>query len=193
MLNRERRCIVTGKAYDESLLIRFVLGPQGQVVPDLASKMPGRGAWIRSIRCLVDTACRRELFARAFRCPASSGDDLCMLVEEQLSKLCLDLLGLARKAGKMVFGFEKVRSWLIAEKAAVLIHANNGSEQEFKRLVSVGNPVPTLDIFDKLELSLALGRENVVYAAMTSGGLADRLLYESSRLAGFRPACQNMM
>lgn len=183
---RERRCIVTGEVCDESALIRFALGPDGRVVPDVAAKLPGRGAWVRSMRDVVEVASHGEPFARAFKCKVSPCGDLASLVETQLSRRCLDMLGLARKSGEVVSGFEKVRSWLASGRAAVLLHARNGSRRERRRLSGFGSPVTALVLFDDKELGLALGRESVVHAAVAAGGFADRLICESSRLAGFR-------
>lgn len=186
MVSRERCCIVTGEVCDESVLIRFAVDPDGSVVPDVAAKLPGRGAWVRSVRDVVTCAAQGKAFAMVFRRDVSVCVDLASVVETQLARRCLDVLGLARRGGEAVAGFEKVRSWLRAGHVAVVVHASNGSTRERERLMHSGGVVSKVTLFDETELGLALGRENVVHAAVAAGGFADRFLYETSRLAGFR-------
>ena len=184
--NRERRCIVTGDACDEGELVRFVVGPDGGVVPDIAVKLPGRGAWVRARRETVARAIKETAFARVFRCDVCVGEDLVPIVENLLARRCLDALGLARKGGEVVAGFEKVSTWLRSGRASVLVHARNGSARERQRLPRPAAAVASVTLFDDAELGLALGRESVVHAAVAAGGFANSFLQEASRLEGFR-------
>ena len=184
--SRKRRCIVTNEVTDETCLIRFVVDPEGRVVPDIAARLPGRGAWVRAERSIVEAAAGGNAFARAFGRRVVVPGDLPSAVEAQLARHCLDLLGLARKAGDVAAGFQKVRVWLRSGRAAVVLHARDGSERECERLAPTGGGVPSVTSFGGAELGLALGRESVVHAAVAAGGLADRIFREASRLEGVR-------
>jgi len=184
--SRQRRCIVTGVATDESALVRFAVDPAGCVVPDIGAKLPGRGAWVVSKRESVMVAIQGKAFARAFGRTAAAHDNLPSIVEIQLARRCLDMLGLARRGGDAVAGFEKARAWLRSGRAAMLLHASNGSVRERGRLLPSTSAISTVTLFDDAELGLALGRESVVHAAVAVGGFANRLLREVSRLEGFR-------
>ena len=123
----ERRCIATGETQPASGLIRFVIGPDNQVVPDLAGKLPGRGIWVASDKAALEKAAGKGLFARAARAPVTVPDDLPNLVEQMLARRVVELLSLARKSGGAVSGYEKVKDWLGKEEADVLLQAEDGS------------------------------------------------------------------
>lgn len=167
-------------------MVRFVLGPDGRIAPDLAATLPGRGAWVRAERGALDKAVGRKLFARAFKAPVGAPPDLADAVERLLAKRCVELLGLARRAGQAVAGFVKVETLARAGKIGLLIHAAEGAEDGRRKLSGLAGSAPRIEILRGEELSLAFGRENVVHAALAPGRLADRLLLESRRLAGFR-------
>ena len=184
--SRQRRCIVTEIVTDESALVRFALDPAGCVVPDIGARLPGRGAWVVSERDTVMAAIQGKAFARAFGRSVVTHENLLSAVEIQLARRCLDMLGLARRGGDAVAGFEKARTWLRSGRAAMLLHARNGSVRERERLMPTTSAISTVTLFDDAELGLALGRESVVHAAVAVGGFANRLLREVSRLEGFR-------
>ena len=108
----ERRCIVSGEVQPKAGLIRFVLSPDGLIVPDLAQKLPGRGIWVTADRDLIAKAADKGLFARAAKAPAKAPDGLADLVEAGQARRVVELISLARKAGLSVAGFEKVKGWL---------------------------------------------------------------------------------
>lgn len=184
--SRERCCIVTNEVADEARLIRFAVGPEGRVVPDVAARLPGRGAWVCAERAVVEAAAGGNAFARAFGRRVVVPGDLPSSVEARLARHCLDLLGLARKAGHVAAGFQEVRAWLRSGRAAVVLHARDGSERERGRLAPARGGVPVVTPFGAAELGLALGRESVVHAAVAVGGFAGRILREASRLEGVR-------
>lgn len=184
--SRKRRCIVTNEVTDEACLIRFVVGPEGRIVPDIAARLPGRGAWARAERSIVEAAAGGNAFARAFGRRVVVPGDLPSAVEARLAHHCLDLLGLARKAGDVAAGFQKARAWLRSGRAAVVLHARDGSERERERLAPTGSGIPAITSFGEAELGLALGRESVIHAAVAAGGFAGRILREASRLEGVR-------
>jgi predicted RNA-binding protein YlxR (DUF448 family) len=181
-----RRCIASGESKPREALLRFVVGPDGALVPDLGESLPGRGLWVSAERAALTKACDRGLFARAARRPIAVAPDLIDEVEGQLTARALDLLGLARRAGGLVTGFDQVRRTLAAGRAAVLIEASDGARHGRARLGALARDIPVIAHFDGAALSRSVGRDNVVHAALAPGRLADRFLRESARLAGVR-------
>ena len=181
----ERRCIATGETQPASGLIRFVIGPDNQVVPDLAGKLPGRGIWVASDKAALEKAAGKGLFARAARAPVTVPDDLPNLVEQMLARRVVELLSLARKSGGAVSGYEKVKDWLRKEEADVLLQAEDGSARGNTKLSTPqwGSYIGWLTAD---ELGLAFGREKVIHAALGAGGLTKRVVEEAQRLKGLR-------
>ena len=167
-------------------LLRFVVDPAGALVPDLGETLPGRGLWVSAERAALEMACDRGLFARAARRPIAVAPDLIDEVERQLTARALDTLGLARRAGALVTGFDKVQRALTERRMAVLVEASDGARHGRARLGALARDIPVIAQFDGAALSRSLGRENVVHAALAPGRLADRFLRESARLAGVR-------
>ncbi len=188
---RERRDIVSGEVMDEAKLIRFVAGPEGKVVPDLARKLPGRGIWVAANREAVQTAAKKGLFARAAKAKLTAPGDLADQVEALLHGRLLSALGLARKAGDLTFGFEKVLAVVGQGKAAWLIEASDGAEDGLRKVLAAARRAPSqprlLATFSSSELSLALGAPNVIHTAFLAGRGAERWTLDVERLAGFRP------
>ena len=181
-----RRCILTGAVQPTTRLIRFVVGPDGGIVTDVAGDLPGRGLWLSASRDVVDTARAKGLFARAARRPVGVAADLADVTEALLARRCLDLLGLGRRAGTVASGFEQVRALIHAGKAAVVVVARDGSPDSRVRMRKVAGGLLFTELFGRAELSLALGRENVVHAALAPGKLTDRFWVEVARLTKFR-------
>jgi predicted RNA-binding protein YlxR (DUF448 family) len=184
----ERRCLATGESRPRETLLRFVVGPDGRLVPDAGNELPGRGLWLTPTAEALAQALKRKAFQRAARAPIVAPDDLAAQVERLLARRCLDLLGLARRAGQLVTGFEKVQDMLRRETAAALIAAADGGADGRRKLRRLAPDAPLVALFDRVELSLAIGRENVVHAALKPGGLARKFLTETARLSGFRAA-----
>jgi len=188
---RERRDIVTGEVMDEARLIRFVAGPDGVVVPDLARKLPGRGLWVAADRASIDTAAKKGLFARAAKAKVAAPAGLAGQVEILLKRRLLAGLGLAKRAGDLTSGFEKVASVITAGKAAWLIEASDGAADGRRKLWDktrkLPKPTPVFGVFSAEELGLALGGENVIHTAFLAGRAADRWAQDAYRLSGFCP------
>ncbi len=182
----ERRCIVTGESAPKAGLVRFVVGPEGQAVPDLAGRLPGRGIYVTADRATVHEAVRRGLFSRAARGRVEAAADLADLVEAGLARRLVETISLARKAGQSVAGFEKVKEWLTAGTAAVLVQAHDGSVRERARLRPPDGPQSRIDCLSAQEMGLAFGRERAIHGALSSGGLAQRALEDAARLSGMR-------
>ncbi|MGA1683006.1 MAG: RNA-binding protein [Gemmobacter sp.] len=182
----ERRCIVTGESAPKAGLLRFVVGPDERVVPDLAGRLPGRGIYVSASRDALAQAVRRNLFARAARAKVSVDPTLAETVEAGLARRLIDTISLARKAGEAVSGLEKVKEWLVSGQAAVLVQALDGSAREKARLRPPAGPESRIDGLTAQELGLAFGRERAIHGALSAGGLARRALEEAARLSGLR-------
>ena len=183
----ERRWIATGETGPTAGLVRFVLGPDGTVVPDVAGKLPGRGAWLTADRALVERAVKRRLFSRAFKANVAAPGDLADRVERLLAERLINLVSLARKAGQAVTGFEKTRAWLAGGRAGTVLHAADAAEDGRAKLSRLAPDLPRIDCLDRGELGLAFGREFAIHAALgRDGGFADRAASEARRLGGFR-------
>jgi predicted RNA-binding protein YlxR (DUF448 family) len=189
--SRERRDIVSGEVRDEARLIRFVAGPDGSVTPDLARKLPGRGMWVAADRASVATAAKKGLFARAAKAQLKAPAELADQVEALLRARLLAALGLAKRAGDLTSGFEKVASAISAGKAAWQIEASDGAADgrgKLLRLARHQSPPPgVFGLFGAAELGLALGGENVIHTAFLAGRAAGRWTEDVRRLAGFSP------
>lgn len=188
---RERRCIVSGESQSEAHLIRFALSPDGVVTPDVAAKLPGRGAWVRADRASLEAAGRKGHFARAFKAQVKVPEGLGDLVETMLVRRCLDQLGLMRRAGGVAMGATQVESAIRAKPALLMIEAADGAEEGREKLMSLhigfwGGPPPAVCCFSATDLGVALGRERVIHACLLQERLALGWAAEISRLAGFR-------
>lgn len=188
-IDRERRDLVSHEVMDESRLIRFVAGPDGQVVPDLGRKLPGRGLWVEASRTSVEAAVKKNGFTRAAKTKLTAPADLADVIERLLARRCLDQLGLARREGVLISGFEKTAASLRAGKAAWVLEAADGSADGRGKILALARhqTAKICGAFTADDLSLALGLENAIHAVLLAGGRADRWTIEVERLAGFRP------
>ncbi|MDD3836411.1 MAG: RNA-binding protein [Phenylobacterium sp.] len=189
--HRERRDIVSGHPMDEDRLIRFVAGPDGTVVPDLGRKLPGRGIWVAADRAAVEQAVKKNAFSRSAKTRLAPPADLADQVEALLSRRVLDGLGLARRAGALISGFEKTAAAIRSGRARWLVEATDGAEDGRRKLLALTRKVPqppeVLGIFTSEQLGLALGLENVIHTAFLAGRVAERWTVDVRRLSGFRP------
>jgi predicted RNA-binding protein YlxR (DUF448 family) len=180
----ERTCIVTREAKGPAGLIRFVLGPDHQVVPDLRHKLPGRGVWVTARSDLVEEAAKRRLFSRAFKTEAKAPETLAQDIERILRDDLRQGLALANKAGAVITGFFKVESAITDKPIVALIHAAEAAEdgrrklanQLRKRLGDAISGFPVIQDLSNDELSLALGRSHVIHAALVAGAGSDGFL-----------------
>ena len=182
----ERMCIVTREVRDEAQLLRFVRGPNGEVVPDLARKLPGRGVWVSLNSKILAEAVRKKAFARGFHAETAVNPDLPDMVARLLRQQALSLISLAKKAGEATAGFMKVEEMLGRGRAAVLLHAAEASADGCRKLDKLLQPgVKRLTLFHSHDLDLAFGRSNVIHAAVARGGLAEKLLAAACRIEMF--------
>lgn len=180
----ERRCIVTGEQQPKAGLIRFVIGPEGQVVPDILGRLPGRGIWVTAERATLEKA-GRGAYSRAARQQVTIPDGLVDEVERQLARRVTDLIALARKAGLAVCGFEKVKDRLASGNVRVLLQASDGSVRGKSKLWTPQG-ARYFDCLTADELGLAFGRQTVIHGALAAGTLSDRVVEEAAKLRGLR-------
>ena len=193
-----RMCAVSREVRPVNELIRFVLSPQGEVVPDLKRKLPGRGLWIEASRARVAEAVRRNQFSRGFKRDVRAAATLASDTEKLLVKSAVEALAMAAKAGQVVAGFAKVEEALNGGQAKALIHASDGAADGIRKLDAIvrqrgGNhgesPVfPVLTALSSAELDLALGRANVIHAALLAGPAGKTFLSRSQILVRYRMA-----
>lgn len=181
----ERTCIVTREAGLKPGLIRFVVGPDATVYPDILGKLPGRGMYVTADRAILDEA-RKGQFSRSAKQAVTVPDNLADEVERLLARRVVDLLALTRKSGRAVCGFEKVKGWLAGdENVRVLMQAADGSARGKAKLWTPEG-ARYFGCLTAAELGWAFGRDEVVHCALAAGGLSNRVVEEASKLAGLR-------
>ncbi len=180
-----RRCAISRERLPKERMIRFVIGPDRQVVPDLAARLPGRGIWLSARRDVLQAATQRGVFAKAARGPVHVPPDLPSVLQASLVRRIGELLGLARRAGQAVCGFQKAREILVAGRVGLVIEAQDGSPDEIARFLGghAAN-IPVVQPLDGGALGSIFGRDHVVHVVVTKGRLAEKLTDEAARWAG---------
>jgi predicted RNA-binding protein YlxR (DUF448 family) len=181
----ERRCIVTGETGPKAGLVRFVVGPDETVYPDVAGKLPGRGIYVTSARAPLERAVEKRMFSRGAKRQVAVPDGLVETVEAALLRRLQDSIAIARKAGRAVAGYEKVKAMLAREEAQVLLQATDGSERG-KGKLSTPQGGRWIGFLTADELGRAFGRDRVIHAAVAAGTLAGRIVEDAARLQGIR-------
>jgi predicted RNA-binding protein YlxR (DUF448 family) len=190
----ERLCVATRRVKPVADMIRFVAGPDGRIVADLKRKLPGRGVWVTATRQAVREAVRRKAFARALRREVEVEPELAERVEALLERSALDALGIARKSGALAVGFARVEAALERERVAALIHAADAApdgvakiDAAARRRIGAGaEHMAVIALFRSAQLDLALGRANVVHAALLADRASDSFLARCRSLERFR-------
>ncbi len=182
-----RRCLVSGEEREKAALLRFVVGPDGAIVPDIEGRLPGRGLWTLARRDIVAAAVGKRLFSRAARQATTSDPGLVDRIGALLARRCVATLGLARRAGQAVGGTEKVRALIAHGDCGAVVIAVEASAEGRRKLDGAGS-IAVAEGLTEAELGGAFGRDTVTYAALRRGGLALRLLADAQRLCGFRGA-----
>jgi len=197
-----RMCAVSREVRPIDELIRFVVSPAGDVIPDLKRKLPGRGLWVSASRRTVAEAVRRNQFSRGFKRQVRAAATLPADTEALLVRSCTDALAMAAKAGQVVSGFSKVEGALQHGQAAALVHASDGAADGIRKLDAIlrqkrGNIAesqefpqgfPVVNVLTSAELDLALGRSNVIHAALLAGPASKTFLSRCQILVRYRMA-----
>ena len=189
----ERLCIVTREVKPVAEMIRFVIGPDRHLVPDLRRRLPGRGVWVTATRAAVAEAVKRRAFARAFKADVGVAPDLADEVEGLLERSALDALSMVRKAGRAALGFVQVERALASAPVVALLHAAGAAREGVRKLAAArgrlggkADKLPVVDHFTAPQLDLAFGRPNVVHAALLAGSASDGFLARYRNLERFR-------
>lgn len=164
-------------------MLRFVLGPDRILVPDLEGRLPGRGMWLSAGADVLERAVKRGAFAKAARGTVHLPPDLRAQIEDGLKRRIRDFVGFARRSGQAICGREAVREWLQAGKAGLLVEASDGSAPERARLVGRSD-VPVVAPLSAAMLGAVFGRDHVAHVAVAPGRLAAAIMVEAGRLAG---------
>ena len=165
--------------------VRFVTGPDGQVVPDVLGKLPGRGYYVTARRDVLSKAVKTRVFAKGAKAPVTVPEELVNEIDRQLTKRVTDLIALARKAGLAIAGFEKVKGALADGRVKVLLQASDGSERGKGKLWTPEG-ARWFGCLTADELGLAFGRSHVIHGALAAGGLTTRVVEEATKLRGLR-------
>jgi len=190
--DRERLCIATRTVRPIADLIRFVVGPDGEAVPDLKCKLPGRGVWVTATEGALKDAIRRRVFARGFRRDVRVPADLPARTEQLLVRAALDALAMAGKAGLVAAGFSKCAAALEQDRDEIvaLLHAAEASPEGVRKIAGLSRrrekSIPVIDFLTSAQLDLALDRPNVVHAALLAGPASDTFVSRSRRLERYR-------
>ena len=193
-----RMCAVTRQVLPIDCLIRFVVGPSGEVIPDLKRKLPGRGLWISASHQRVEEAVRRRQFSKGFKREVRVSPTLAADTESLLVRSAIDALAMVAKAGQAVSGFGKVEDALERRQARALIHASDGAADGIRKLDALArqndgindesNQIPVVTALTSEQLDLALGRSNVIHAALLAGPASKTFLSRSHVLVRYRMA-----
>ena len=189
-----RTCLATREVVPVERMIRFVAAPDGSVVPDLSRDLPGRGAWVTSSREAVGKAIAQKAFTRAFRGKAQADERLLALTDHLIERAALEALSLANKAGRIVTGNAKVESAILSGKVLAIFHSSDGAADGKRKLDALlrrieaegGAKAPALTLFTGNQMDLALGRPNVVHAALLASPASGGFLERSLRLKRWR-------
>lgn len=194
----ERMCVVTRSVRPTDELIRFVLSPDGDAVPDLKRKLPGRGLWVTARHTAVAEAAKRNLFAKGFKRHVRPQPGLADATEALLVRGVTDALAMAAKAGQAVSGFTRVEGALTQRQAVALLHASDGAPDGIRKLDglarqkyaegTVSAQVPVVTALTSAQLDLALGRSNVIHAALLAGAASQTFLSRCHVLVRYRMA-----
>ncbi len=182
----QRRCIATGAIADKGALVRFVVAPSGELVPDLQQRLPGRGLYVVPDRAALDSALKKRAFAGAAKRPVQVPADLADRLEALIAGHTLELIGLARRAGQAVVGYDQVAASLKNGRAALLLQARDAAPSGRARLAALAGDRPVVELLSAAELAQPFGRDHVVHVALAAGGIAIRVQAELGRLAGLR-------
>lgn len=190
-----RRCIATGSVRPKDGMIRFAVAPDGLLVPDLEERLPGRGLWLSAEGPALDRAIAKNLFAKAARRSVTVPPDLANRLTGLLQRRCLDHIGLARRAGQAVAGYEKVREALKSGHVGrngpapgLLVEASDASPDQRGKLTALAPGLPVVDSFTAVDIAAALGREHAVHTLLAQGRIAGAIRRDADRLAGLRPS-----
>ena len=177
-----RKCLVTGISFDKKELMRFVVDPKDKLIADLDHILPGRGYWVKTDRQVILKALQKNIFFKAVKKKISVDINLISSIEFQIKQKIIQQISMSRKAGKAIFGFEKIKSLSFANTIKLLIQATDGSEKEKKRLLTKSIPNIIDNCLTGSELGKPFAREKVIHCAVLESGLSEKIIFNANRL-----------
>jgi len=183
---RIRRCVVTGKKYDQNELLKFTLNPKGGVVLDINRKLPGRGMWVYPERSALVKAANGNHFSRAARRNVEISADFLYTIDRKLVDYLTGILSLGRKSGVVVAGFEKVRLGISENTITVLVQASDGSDRQGRKLIPRDVSCQCYRCLSSTELGEPFGKESVVYVGVKDGPMAHGIAIAAQKLERMR-------
>ncbi len=187
-----RQCAVTREHHKPDGLIRFVRSPDGLAMPDVNGKLPGRGAWVKAYRGTVTKAVETDAFSRAFKTKTKPMEAISDEIERQLARRCIGLIGMAKKGGLAVIGFDQVRAYIRKDEPGWLLEASDGAKDGRNKVQFLAKAIyddaKVAGALSSAELGMAFGREHVIHALLERGRLAKAFGIAYKRLIGFRSA-----
>lgn len=183
-----RQCLLLRQKRPRQQLVRFVIGPDNQLVPDILEVLPGRGLWLSAEKDIVARAVDRNVFSRAARQAVKVPQDLGAQVERLLVRRCGDLIGLARRAGQLIAGFDGVQTAIRSGRVDLLLTAIDSAGRDGRELAVRAHGCHKLRILTAAEQGAPLGSDHAVHLSLVAGRLSDLLWRDGTRLAGFRAA-----
>ncbi|MDZ7824009.1 MAG: RNA-binding protein [Ahrensia sp.] len=190
----DRKCIVSGQSGDADMLMRFVVGPDEQIVPDLKRNLPGRGCWVTAKRSMVEQAIKKNAFSRSLKQKVELEKDLPDLIDQLLLRSAMGSLGMARKAGAAIVGSAQVDKAVRSGKALAVLHSSAGAPDGVRKItqarratVHLGGPnIDAFHLFGQDEMNMAFGGDNVIHAALLNAGLGEVALRKLKALKTYR-------
>ncbi|MEL8054709.1 MAG: RNA-binding protein [Pseudomonadota bacterium] len=187
-----RQCAVTRELHPQTAMIRFVRSPDGVAVPDVAGKLPGRGVWVKAYRGTLEKGLKADVFSRGFKQKTAPMEALGDEIESQMVQRCIGLLGMAKKGGQVVLGFDQVRTYIRKDEPGWLLEASDGAKDGRNKVhflaKAIYEDVKVAGALSSAELGMAFGREHVIHALLHPGSLSEAFSVAYRRLTGFRPA-----
>ncbi len=186
-----RQCAVTRETHPQTDMIRFARSPDGVAIPDIHGKLPGRGVWITANRETMNAA-TPAVFGRSFKADTRTIENLSAIIEQQIAEQCIGLIGMGKKSGQVVLGFDQVRAYLRSCEPGWLLEASDGAADGRNKVhflaKAIYEDVNVAGALSSAELGMAFGRDSVIHALFETGRLANSFGIAYRRLIGFRPA-----
>ena len=177
-----RKCLVTGITFEKKELIRFVIDPKNNLIADIDQILPGRGYWVKTDRQIITKALQKNIFLKAVRKKISIDINLISSIEGQIKQKIIQQISMSRKAGRVIYGFEKIKSKLLTNTIKLLIQATDGSEKEKKRILTKSIPKIIDNCLTGSELGKPFGREKVVHCAVLESSFTEKIIFNANRL-----------
>ena len=178
----KRRCLITGDTIEKTALIRFVVSPEDNIVADINQNLPGKGYWVTANRKIILKAINKNIFFKATKRKINVHQSVLDIIETQLKQKLINQISLCRKAGKAIFGFDKIKASIPKNNIGLLIQAIDGSNREKRRMLTKLSPKSLDSCLTGSDLGSAFGREKVIHCAILKSGFIENISFNANRL-----------